>query len=161
MIGHAFLVNRLYNIVRAYSEWQWFFPFFGGGGWRRSGRGLNWSSTWQAFHGGPNLLKWRSTRFYNSGHNWLVLICVKYLSWINDCRSLPVPIIMLQQSWCQAILGPPHLKKLTLLEYENGYCPTLIKSKGLSVFIRLWVTPPIANWFWVGASFELVCMTFC
>jgi len=49
--------------------------------------------------------------------------------------------------------GSPYLRPLapwkkppdTLLEYESKYCPTLIKSKGLSMYISLWATPPIAN----------------
>ena len=46
-----------------------------------------------------------------------------------------------------------------MLEYESGYCPTLMKLKGLGIYISLRVTPPIANWFWVGTSFELIYMT--
>ena len=33
----------------------------------------------------------------------------------------------------------------TLLEYESGYCSTLIKLKGLSMNIRLWITSPTTN----------------
>jgi len=32
-------------------------------------------------------------------------------------------------------------------EYDSGCCPTLMKSKGLSMRISLCVTPSIANWF--------------
>jgi len=32
-----------------------------------------------------------------------------------------------------------------LLEYKSGVCPTLIILKGLSMYISLWVTPPIVN----------------
>ena len=48
-----------------------------------------------------------------------------------------------------------------VLECRSGVCPTLKKLKGLSMYVSLSFTPPIANQFWVWTSFELMCMTLC
>ena len=52
--------------------------------------------------------------------------------------------------------SPSHYSYL-LLEFEGGYSPTL----ALSIFMSSWITPPIANWFWIGTSFELIFIAHC
>ena len=41
-------------------------------------------------------------------------------------------------------------------EYGSGSCPTLIKLKGLNIYVSLGVIPVVANWFWTEISFEFI-----
>jgi len=85
------------------------------------------------------------------------------------CRiDIKFNMVSKQGAWSWLATIPVWLKivctyRALLTAYTWGgmlVCPILKKFKDLSVYISLWVTPPIANWFfWEGISFRLICMT--
>jgi len=91
---------------------------------------------------------------HSSLYIWLICLMPNWYKKFNivsepDARSwfATVPVWLKLVCTCRALLIVHTWGGL--LEYESEVCPTLIKFKGLIVYIKknLWAIPPIANWF--------------
>ena len=80
-----------------------------------------------------------------------------FLKWVTLSWFATIPIWLEIMCTCRALLVVHTWGGM--LKYESEICLTLIKSKGLSTYISLWVTPPITRLFWIGTSFEFIYTT--